>query len=150
MAPKRKHQEDGGASNGPSKSKRKYTDEDRRRASVYENLADDKHGTRIQAAKTLLEEFMPANHPDVEKLKATVLRLLRGLCSGRKSARIGYFIAFSGLLQQTASSTSLFNQATGGTQELLKLINRLTKSDQGNPQVSTLKPHAQESMLNAL
>ena len=138
---KRRHQEEADAPGGPPRQKRQFTEKDRKRASVFEQLADDKHGTRIQAAKTLIEEFAPSNSPEVEKLKNVIIRLVNGLCSGRKSARAGYFIALSELLRQTASSNELFEQVTGGLEELLKLINRLTKPDRNAPQVRIFSSH---------
>ena len=135
MSQKRRLQDEESAPSGSPKQKRQFTEKDRKRASVYEQLADDKHGTRIQAAKLLVDEFAPSQEPEVEKLKNVFIRLINGLCSGRKSARAGYFVALSELLRQTATSEELFEQVTGGLEELLKLINRLTKPDRNAPQV---------------
>jgi hypothetical protein len=135
MSQKRRRQEESDGSNRQSKNKRQFTDQDRQRASVYEQLADEKHGTRIQAAKKLVDEFAPSKNPNIEKLKDIFTRLVKGLCSGRKAARAGYFVAFAELLRQTSSSEELFTQATGSTQEFLRLINSLTKPDRNSPQV---------------
>ena len=136
MSQKRKRQDEAGVPTGKPNQKRKFTDQDRQRATVYEQLADDKHGTRIQAAKKLLDEFAPRSNPDVEKLKDVLNRLIKGLCSGRKSARAGYFVALSELLRQTATTDELFSEVTGSVEDLLRLINQLTKPDKHSPQVS--------------
>merc|ERR1711981_1296965 len=84
MSQKRRLQDEESAPSGSPKQKRQFTEKDRKRASVYEQLADDKHGTRIQAAKLLVDEFAPSQEPEVEKLKNVFIRLINGLCSGRK------------------------------------------------------------------
>jgi hypothetical protein len=141
MSYKRRHQDDADASNGPPRQKRQFTDKDRQRATIFDQLADDKHGTRIQAAKKLIDEFAPSEGLEVEKLQDVLNRLIKGLCSGRKSARAGYFMALSELLRQTATSSDLFEQVTGGLEELLKMINQLTRPDRNSPQVSKASLH---------
>jgi hypothetical protein len=136
MPYKRKRQEDSGAAARTQKPKRLFTERDRDRASLFDQLADEKHETRIQAAKKLLEEFAPANNPDAETLKDFLRRLIKGLSSGRKAARAGYFVTLSELLRQCSTSVDLYTEAIGGTQELLSMINGLTKPDRNFPDVS--------------
>jgi hypothetical protein len=137
MSRKRERQDDPGAVARPPKQRRQLTEQDRNRASVYEQLADEKHETRIQAAKKLLDEFAPEKDPDTEKLKDVITRLAKGLCSGRKAARAGYFVALSELLRQCCTSHDLYTEVIGSTKDFLQLINKLTKPDRNIPQVSS-------------
>jgi hypothetical protein len=136
MSRKRERQDDSAVVGRPMKHKRQFTEKDRNRASIWEQLADEKHETRIQAAKKLVDEFAPDEQPDVEKLKDVLVRLIKGHSSGRKAARAGYFVALSELLRQISTSKDLFTEAVGSVQDLLQLIHRLTKSNRDLPQVS--------------
>lgn len=135
---KRPRQDDAKARGGSRAAKRQFTEKDRTRASVFDRLADEKHETRIEAAKTLLEEFTPDKSPDAEKLKGVIERLIRGLGSARKAARAGYFVALSEMLRQCATDEQLFSSAVGDAQTLMQVINKLTKADRNFPQVRLL------------
>ncbi|KIW03118.1 uncharacterized protein PV09_05761 [Verruconis gallopava] len=150
MSQKRRRQDESQAAARPLKQKRVFTEQDRNRASIYEDLADEKHGTRIQAAKKLMDEFSPAHNPDAAKLSDVFNRLIRGLCSGRKAARAGYFIALTELLRQTSTSADLFSESLGNLQDLLLLINKLTKPDQNLPQETRDKLIGRVSAYKAL
>jgi DNA polymerase phi len=99
MARKRPH--DGDARHDkeskPSKRTRVVPEEDRKLAAILEQLADEDADTRIKAAKDLLELLANASRELTEK---ALKRLIRGLCSGRKAARYGFFVAFTELLRQ--------------------------------------------------
>ncbi|TKA79190.1 hypothetical protein B0A49_02161 [Cryomyces minteri] len=81
------------------KRQRKYTDEDAKLASIYENLADEAEETRKKAAKDLLLTLSPSQNPSTDVIKKALTRLIRGLCSGRKAARPGFFIALTEALR---------------------------------------------------
>ncbi|TKA80711.1 hypothetical protein B0A49_01114 [Cryomyces minteri] len=81
------------------KRQRKYTDEDAKLVSIYENLADEAEETRKKAAKDLLLTLSPSQNPSTDFIKKALTRLIRGLCSGRKAARPGFFIALTEALR---------------------------------------------------
>lgn len=67
---------------------------------IYEDLANDNEEIRIKATHALLSKSSPEAGLKVEQLKEILRRLIRGLCSGRKGARLGFSIALTELLGQ--------------------------------------------------
>jgi DNA polymerase phi len=82
------------------KRRRQISEQDRRLAKLYEDLADEASDIRLKAAKELLVQLSPENGPSPGLVLKTLNRLIRGLCSGRKAARYGFFVAFTELLRQ--------------------------------------------------
>ena len=65
-----------------------------RRAEIYEDLANLDQNIRLKAAHALLTDIVPqASH---DQLQEILRRLIRGLCSGRKAARLGFSVALTG------------------------------------------------------
>lgn len=74
-----------------------------RLAEAYEDLANESEEIRLKAAQSLLREtlLLPKTSVDNPPSKEKILvRLVRGLCSGRKAARLGFSIAFTEFLVQ--------------------------------------------------
>ena len=69
-----------------------------RRTEVYEDLGHVDQSIRLKAARTLLTEFVPGASTD--QLQEILRRLIRGLCSGRKAARLGFSVALTGMSLQ--------------------------------------------------
>lgn len=67
---------------------------------IYEDLANESEEIRIKAASALLSKFSGDNDSTQEELLRVVQRLIRGLCSGRKAARVGFSVALTELLSQ--------------------------------------------------
>ncbi|KAL9124859.1 MAG: hypothetical protein Q9217_005864, partial [Psora testacea] len=67
---------------------------------VYEDLANEDEGIRLKAAHALLTKIIPLHEANGEKLNQVLIRLIRGLCSGRKAARIGFSIALTEFLTE--------------------------------------------------
>ena len=76
-----------------------YTEADAELASIYEDLADDVPITRIQAASRLLKRVLSEPSDRQNRLETAIARLVKGLCSGRKAARLGFSVALSELLR---------------------------------------------------
>ena len=71
---------------------------DAEQVAVWEALADDDESTRLSAALKSISNFQ-STEVDV---KLTILnRLFRGLCSSRKSARLGFYVALVGALSKS-------------------------------------------------
>lgn len=73
-----------------------------RRAEIYEDLANIDQNIRLTAAHALLTDLVP--QADVDQLQEILRRLIRGLCSGRKAARLGFSVALAGKSSMLALS----------------------------------------------
>ena len=58
----------------------------------FEDLASDDSDARLAASRAILSGLEAAPSPDIEK---ALERLLKGLASGRKSARLGFSITLT-------------------------------------------------------
>lgn len=110
------------------KRRRQFTEHDEKFARIYENLADDSPTVRLAAAKSLLAELSPEDAPNSEIIQKVLRRLIRGLCSGRKSARYGYFIGLTELLRQKFGPQHE-TSTKYSTRELVSTIISLTKAE---------------------
>ena len=82
------------------KRRREPISVDARAVEIYEDLANENEEIRLKAAEALLLKVSPETSPSSEELEKVLKRLIRGLCSGRKAARIGFSIALTELLAQ--------------------------------------------------
>ena len=64
---------------------------------IYEDLANESEETRLEAAKNLLTKLPSLSSEQRYKVLG---RLFRGLCSGRKAARLGFSVAVTEVLAQ--------------------------------------------------
>ena len=64
---------------------------------IYEDLANIDESVRLKAAQALLSKYV-AKGATGDQLSEILRRLIRGLCSGRKAARLGFSIALTELL----------------------------------------------------
>ena len=67
---------------------------------TYEDLANENEEIRLKAAHALVSKLSPENAPTGEQVERALTRLVRGLSSGRKAARIGFSIALTEILSQ--------------------------------------------------
>ena len=67
---------------------------------TYEDLANENEEIRLKAAHALVSKLSPENAPTSEQVERALTRLIRGLSSGRKAARIGFSIALTEILSQ--------------------------------------------------
>ena len=87
------------------KRKREYDETSLALVEVYNNLADENESTRLKAAQSLLEKFSDPARCNPHQISTALTRLIRGLCSSRKAARIGFSIALTEFLSQVFSFT---------------------------------------------
>jgi DNA polymerase phi len=85
-------------------SKKRKREIDVELVKVYNDLADEQENVRLAAAHTLLSKIYKPGITSDEQTKTILTRLFRGLCSSRKSARLGFSIALTELLSQLAST----------------------------------------------
>lgn len=92
--------EDGGATGANAvKRRRQYTEEDSKLASLFNDLASEVKDDRMNAAKELITKVAPENEPNAELVNKVLLRLIKGLCSGRKAARLGFSMVLTEVLR---------------------------------------------------
>ncbi|KLJ12805.1 DNA polymerase phi subunit [Blastomyces silverae] len=87
------------------KRRREPVNVDVKLVEIYEDLANENDEIRLKAAQRLVSRFTPDQNPTDEQIEKTLQRLFRGLCSGRKAARIGFSIALTETLSQVFSSS---------------------------------------------
>jgi DNA polymerase phi len=84
----------------PSRKRRlDYSQADAQLAKIYNDLADDVQAVRIKAAGEVIRNLSANSDNQVERIGKAIARLIKGLCSGRKAARLGFSIALSEVLR---------------------------------------------------
>lgn len=84
----------------PSRKRRvEYSEADAQLATTYNDLADEVPAVRLKAAGTLLKNLSSKSPSQAQRVHEALERLIRGLCSGRKVARLGFSIALCELLR---------------------------------------------------
>lgn len=83
----------------PAKKPRTYSREDAEFAKIYEDLADEVGKKRFDATKILLDKLSLDPAPVADVFAKVLRRLIRGLCSSRKAARSGFFLALTEFLR---------------------------------------------------
>lgn len=86
-------------------SKKRKREVDLELVQVYEHLADDDESVRLKAAHTLVSKIFKPGVTSADQTRTILTRLFRGLCSGRKAARLGFSVALTELLSQLPLSS---------------------------------------------
>ena len=81
----------------PRKRLKQYTDAHAKLADIFNRLADEVQTEREGATKELTA-LLSTN--DTDQAQKILVRLARGLCSGRKAARFGFAVALTHILEQ--------------------------------------------------
>ena len=142
MARKRTHSDtaDGAsAPDSPKSVKRQYTEKHAQMAKIYDNLAAERSAVRLDAAKEFLRFLFPENGDvDRELVKKATVRLIRGLCSGRKAARPGFFVAFTEVLRTLFGDGAKNVDVGFDVDDVVTWVSKFTKVDGSmSGQVST-------------
>lgn len=93
---------------------------------IYEDLANEREVIRLKAAACLLSKFSPVNSPTQDQILGVLTRLIRGLCSPRKAARLGFSIALTEFLVQTHGRPENDVQPQLDTQEVIDTLKKQT------------------------
>lgn len=99
---------------------------------IYEDLANVDENIRLKAAQALLTNFVADGKSTGGQLNEIVRRLFRGLCSGRKAARLGFSIVLTEFLTELLGP----GRGVAGFQNILELIETLKKQSQVSGNVS--------------
>lgn len=109
----------------PSRKKRlKYTEEDAALADIYNKLADEVQPVRIKAAGDLLKKLTTKSFDQAQRLETAETRLIKGLCSGRKGARLGFSIALTEVFRLNFNSKP---GAEGNSVNLAATVDEIVK-----------------------
>jgi DNA polymerase phi len=115
-------------SGGPAKRKRQVTDGRLELYKLYEDLASESNETRLKAAEQLITKFSPQSKPSPHDLQEVLNRLVRGLCTQRKAARLGFCVTLTELLRQfLGKQRTAIEGLELGVDSLLKRIDKQTK-----------------------
>ncbi|KAF2747190.1 hypothetical protein M011DRAFT_477634 [Sporormia fimetaria CBS 119925] len=82
---------------GPPKKRRQG--EDAQLVKLYNDLAAESEDVRHEAAKQIIVTFSPESNPSAQAVEKALNRLIRGLCSARKAARLGFCVTLTELLR---------------------------------------------------
>ena len=74
---------------------------------IYDDLANLNESIRLKAVHSLIAIFVVSPQANVEQFDEIFTRLVRGLCSGRKAARIGFSVALTSFLSELRREKSI-------------------------------------------
>ena len=101
---------------------------------IYEDLANVDEPVRLKAAHALLTNFVNVDAATGDQLNEILRRLIRGLCSGRKAARLGFSIALTEILIQLLGPKP--SRHVPGLQSITDLISTLVNQTSFSGNVS--------------
>lgn len=93
---------------------------------IYDDLANEDEEIRLKAAQSLLQKTSPSAGLTSEKLNEVLRRLIRGLCSGRKAARLGFSVALTEYLIQLLGPDSSYWPPPTTLHEVIKVLGEQT------------------------
>lgn len=114
-----------------NKRRREPVTVDTQLVEIYEDLANINDDIRLKAAQALLLRVALEADSTAQQVTEILRRLLRGLCSGRKAARLGFSVALTELLIQLFGSASRRVPGIPSIQELIETLKEQTRT-QGN------------------
>ncbi len=115
---------------------------------IYEDLANVDEKVRLKAAHALLKKFVCEQMGSGEQLNGILRRLIRGLCSGRKAARLGFSIALTEILSELLGPNKDKVLGFQSAAELVKtLVDQTSVSGDVSGQVNDSKHRSRGMML---
>ncbi|KXL44188.1 hypothetical protein M433DRAFT_155175 [Acidomyces richmondensis BFW] len=114
----------------PSRKQRLESGEvDLRLAEFYNDLADDMQEVRYRAAMSIVQALTVTSPHQVHRIDKSLTRLIKGVCSGRQSARLGFSVALAEVLH-VAFSLAYNSEAEEFRLEVVtQKVLRLTEPD---------------------
>lgn len=125
----------------PVKRRRQLNEEHLKLSKLYEDLAADSDDARFEAAKELIGKFSPQNKPAAKDVETALGRLIKGLCSQRKAARVGFSLTLTELLREIFGQNEARIEGLNlDVISLIRLVEEKTKVEGNVPgRVSTIK-----------
>ncbi|OQU97909.1 hypothetical protein CLAIMM_03773 isoform 2 [Cladophialophora immunda] len=112
-------------------SKKRKREVDVELVKVYADLADVEESVRLAAAHTLLSKIYKPGITSHEQTKTILTRLFRGLCSSRKSARLGFSVALTELLSQLAAAPDVSPESDVSSSAVIDILEAQTLPEKG-------------------
>jgi DNA polymerase phi len=136
----RKRSRDDGDGAVPVKRRRQINEDQLKLSKLYEDLAAESDDVRFEAAKQLIVKFSPVSKPAAKDVENALARLIKGLCSQRKAARVGFSLTLTELLREIFGQKNATIEGLDlNVASLIKLIEEKTKVEGNVPgRVSTL------------
>jgi DNA polymerase phi len=122
------------ADEAPPKRRRQINEEHLKLSKLYEDLAAESDDVRFEAAKQLIVRFSPENKPAGKDVETALIRLIKGLCSQRKAARVGFSLTLTELLRQVFGAKK--NEIEGlelDVAAIIKMVEEKTKVEGNVP-----------------
>lgn len=118
----------------PVKRRRQINEDQVKLAKLYDDLAAESDDVRFNAAKQLILKFSPESAPSATDVETALSRLVRGLCSQRKAARVGFSLTLTELLRQIfGPNRSPVEGLKHDVPSLIKLVEDKTKVEGNVP-----------------
>ena len=89
----------------PAKRHRPSIQDKVKLSKLYADLAAEEDDVRLEAAKQIIVTFSPESEPAAKDVEEALVRLIKGLCSQRKAARVGFSLTLTELLRQIFGAT---------------------------------------------
>lgn len=113
---------------------------------IFDDLGHVDEEIRLKAAQRLVQEFGPTSKVCDDAQQLHILRrLLRGLCSGRNAARIGFSVALTELLTQARQLQGNASAFWSDQENLVRLLREQTSVAAGADGQVCIKMHAMET-----
>lgn len=118
----------------PTKRRRQVNEEHLKLSKLYEELAAESDDLRFEAAKQLIVKFSPESKPDGQDVEVALGRLIKGLCSQRKAARVGFSLTLTELLRQIfGSGENAIEGLELDVASIIKMVEQKTKVEGNVP-----------------
>jgi hypothetical protein len=118
----------------PVKRRRQISEEQIKLSKLYDDLAAESDDVRFDAAKELILKFSPGNQPAAKDVETALGRLIKGLCSQRKAARVGFSLTLTELLREILGQREITIKGLDlDVASLIKLVEEKTKVEGNVP-----------------
>jgi DNA polymerase phi len=118
----------------PVKRRRQVNEEQLKLSKLYEDLSAESDEVRFEAAKQLIVKFSPGSNPAAKDVENALVRLIKGLCSQRKAARVGFSLTLTELLREIfGSKEDVIENLDLDVTSLIKLVEEKTKVEGNVP-----------------
>jgi DNA polymerase phi len=113
----------------PAKRRRQSNTDQVKLSKLYADLAAEEDDVRLEAAKQIIVKFSHENQPAAKDVEDALVRLIKGLCSQRKAARVGFSLTLTELLRQLfAAKQDVIEGLKLDAASVIKMVEEKTKA----------------------
>lgn len=113
----------------PAKRRRQTNEDQVKLSKLYADLAAEEDDVRLEAAKSIIVKFSPESKPAAKDVENALIRLIKGLCSQRKAARVGFSLTLTELLRQIfGAKKSEIEDLDLDVASIIKMVEEKTKA----------------------